>query len=214
MKNKIFTLNELIIVIACLGLTATLMLGAATSAKSAQAACLANLKNIGGAISAYAADSDGYPPVVFQAGKWESSWCLDNQFVTYLKLKPTRAPEKFRTRGNVLECPADDPAEHFTKVGYVMNGSLLTLAENGSRREGGKISSFSAPAKTLAVMDGVQFVAYSWCAAADDKNRTRARHEGDLDVLFLDGSTGSAKGVVSALENYDAKRSWKSDNDL
>jgi prepilin-type N-terminal cleavage/methylation domain-containing protein/prepilin-type processing-associated H-X9-DG protein len=59
-----FTLVELLVVIAIVGILAALMLPALSSAKGAgrKAACISNLRQIGIAITVYAADHDGRIP--------------------------------------------------------------------------------------------------------------------------------------------------------
>ena len=120
-----FRIIDLGVILAGIGcMTVVLTAGFNSSNTAYRIKCQDNLKKIGVALSGYASKNNDVLPVVNDRDNWKKIWCLENSFVTYLRLKPHAGT---RAKGNVLECPGESRYETFTHIGYVMNVNLHTL---------------------------------------------------------------------------------------
>lgn len=206
---RIIDLGAILAGIGCMTLVFTT--GFNSSNTACRIKCQDNLKKIGVALSEYASKNNDVLPIVNNRDNWKNAWCLDNQYVTYLGLKPHTGTRK---KGNVLECPGENKYETFSHIGYVMNVNLHTTdSKNSKLRRGGKLSHFSYPSTTIAATDGAMHLLDTWKANNDKNNATRARHDNQLNVLLLDGSVVTVPKTLSNLDGYDKKDSWFSDED-
>jgi prepilin-type N-terminal cleavage/methylation domain-containing protein/prepilin-type processing-associated H-X9-DG protein len=100
-RNRAFTLVELLIVVAILGVLIGLLLPAVSGAReqSRKVSCAANLRNLGTALAAYAADNDRKLPVFTDTC---GAWLWDISFKTRDTIVKTGA-----TR-NSFYCPSGD----------------------------------------------------------------------------------------------------------
>ena len=78
LKSRAFTLIELLLVIAIIGILASLLLPALGRAKASahKAVCINNQRQIGIARQLYAGDNDNYL-VTYQRGYWDRTLCFD-----------------------------------------------------------------------------------------------------------------------------------------
>ena len=206
---RIIDLGVILVGIGCM--TVVLTAGFNSSNTAYRIKCQDNLKKIGVALSGYASKNNDVLPVVNDRDNWKKIWCLENSYVTYLRLKPHAGT---RAKGNVLEGPGESRYETFTHIGYVMNVNLHTAdSKNPKHRRGGKLSYFSSPSTTIAATDGTMHLLDIWKANNDKNNVTRARHDNQLNVLLLDGSVTTVPKILSNLDGYDKKNSWLSDED-
>lgn len=209
--NSNFRFLDLCLILTVCTILAILTTGYSTQQAAARAKCMENLKTMGTALAQYAKDNTDMLPVVNDRDNWKKIWCLDNRYVTYLGLNQTTG---IRKKGNVLECPAEENYETFTHIGYVMNVNLHTTDSKTARnRRGGKLSGFSCPSLTIAATDGKMHLLDNWKAMDNKENVTRARHEGELNVLMLDGAVVSAPKLLSNLDGCNPKSSWLADDD-
>ena len=190
-KRKTFTLIELLIVIAIIGILASLLLPALQQARASvkTAVCKSNLKQIHLAFANYVNDYDEWVPLVmyhFNANG-QKEWHENREgILKYLHLKND---DNLETIG-VLRCPSNKRGWGTTSTSnvgnYAMNyymGYSSDLAHAPYR----KISSFSKPSLTLV---------YSDSGKRSDDNRTQYILKGEDGIVYI--------GVNSARVNYSA----------
>ena len=101
--QKVFTLIELLIVIAIIGILASLLLPALNQAKDSARGthCINNLKNISSGVMLYAADYDDYMPIAVEGT--DSRWRYE--IASYVGLKPASGSDPCLAEG-VFQCLA------------------------------------------------------------------------------------------------------------
>jgi len=105
---SVFTLIELLVVIAVIALLGAILFTVSARARARQTVCLAHLKQIGPAFSAYTQDFDGgFPntndPYLFNGRRWR--WCL----VPYFGVGQRQGGQFVNLGGptSILLCPSD-----------------------------------------------------------------------------------------------------------
>lgn len=221
-----FTLIELLVILGILGILAALLLPSLTRASLAgkRAACLANLRQIGAAIHAYAQDHDGRipygpeaPPFTHPAEFYPST----GSPTSLLSLRQDGAPvalglllkNELSKAPAALFCPgSDQPVDaqaELAKVGqtqaqgsyYYRHGGVTALfatpkAEPDCTRLADPGPNRNGkPIRALAI--DTQFNCSPSLAAFNIKQRTHHRTE-FADTLFFDGS-------ARALDNRDGR---------
>ena len=204
-SRQVFTLIELLIVIAIIAILASMLLPALAKArvKAQSIACCANLSQIGKAIGMYADDYNGYPPEYdFKISSW-IGWADTLKSMGYLPLLPASgAPDgAFITSPvpmGVFKCPAQDyqPVDpEIASDWQIWRGSMYALnacyyldaAWNPVRL---KITNCPKPSDYMLGVD----------KAKDKKNDlsyyradgvTVYRHNGFANTIFLDNHAES-----------------------
>ena len=92
---RIIDLGVILVGIGCM--TVVLTAGFNSSNTAYRIKCQDNLKKIGVALSGYASKNNDVLPVVNDRDNWKKIWCLENSYVTYLRLKPHAGT---RAKGN------------------------------------------------------------------------------------------------------------------
>ena len=186
-RRRAFTLVELLVVIAVIGILASLLLpslgGAKAKAKSIQ--CLNQLRQLGIATLSYAGENEGKIPIQFPAEP-QKTWGSElstNQHLQALDLFvcPSYPPNKFKDWRCIYGIRLDPPGECVSgSFDEILNLAriprpvdYLHLADTTSRGRG-----------------GVRAAQYFYFRV-ESENEVHARHQGSANGLFLDGHAES-----------------------
>lgn len=202
-KNCAFTLLELLVVLAIVMILAALALPSILNMqdKAKQTACLSNLRQIGGAVSQYAADNNAdLPPNRHkQTDEAPAGYYWQEMLKPYLIDYGSIADSTSKNSG-VFWCPADKlRANKYATQSYgynVYRGGNLAVNENVS-----KIVGETSPAHCLYLIDMTRptlttcsFTYKTWPFSGESDIppsaavRVDFRHGGNANGLMLDGS--------------------------
>ena len=205
-----FTLTELLVVIAVMGILAALLLPSLARAKrkSQQVSCTSNLHQIDLALRMYADDNkDVLPFIGPRSPEGDAVWQRFRPLVqNYLGIQ-----SRASSQDKIFACPADrfcigfddhgpirgGPAHedhtgtNFTS--YLFNGFNTALLPPAPGIAGAPMGAIPNPARTVLVAEGPAFVGFSW-------------HEPHQELLFCDAlnEVGYVDGHVSFVKIY-----WK-----
>ena len=218
-RGRAFTLIELMVVIALIGLAIALLLPASRGARAParRAQCINNLKQIGLALATYESTYNALPPAytVDAAGRPLHSWrTLILPFLEQAPLyqtidltKPWDDPANAKARAaqiGAYSCPELNlPAGSTTYLAVVAPGGCFLPTR--SRRLTEITDGLGA---TLIVIEAGRDRAVPWMAATDADEelamglgtRSSPNHSGGMNALFADGSTKSLPAKVPAAQ--------------
>ena len=185
MKRNFFTLIEVVIVIAIIGILSGILLPvmSASQRKSRSTKCISNLHQISIALRIYTDDNDGYYP---SRGTWEA--------------------KKIQGLSNNLACPDTqgswrserDDYPRYGVPGYGLNSNLTYIAETLSLSATGVSSEnkigqpglvillTDAPYK-VATLSGNDPFLFNETGREDAPEKSWLRHSGGAHYLFCDG---------------------------
>jgi len=206
-----FTLTEVLVVIAIIGILAALLLPTLSRAKrkSQRVTCASNLHQIDVALRMYADDNkDVLPFVGPQSSEGDGVWQRFRPLVqNYLGIQsPATSKDK------IFVCPADTFCVGFNDLGpirgggpaherhtgtnftsYLFNGFNTAINPPAPGIAGTHLATIPNPARTVLVAEGPAFVGFSW-------------HEPHQELLFCDAlnEVGYVDGHVGFVKIY-----WK-----
>jgi prepilin-type N-terminal cleavage/methylation domain-containing protein/prepilin-type processing-associated H-X9-DG protein len=194
-----FTLIEMLVVMGIIGVLTALISAAAVHARDSAraAACMNNLKSLGGALTTCLTENNGYFPAAYYEVTGSSG-----EYVMVLKTLPGSQPDVLfqYAHPDSLVCRNDrSPASILARTetgdaamlptSYAYNVSLPLLYRNASR--------VAEPMNTVTFYEGnAQGVVGSWQYAEGWADSTVSyRHSKEAKFLFLDGHVESAGRV-------------------
>lgn len=188
--KRVFTLVEMLVVVAVIAILAGLLLPALGKAK-AQAkslGCKNNIKSLGTANQLYSNDWNGHVVPETDYYVWE------NHLAPYLGLDGYRAPN--HKPGSVFTCPENPGGEwngNFPSFGY--NMSLRRSAVGGWVIYTWRIEQVKSPGRKVLFVESRNEAVEVWSFApveSDPAAYVRLRHPGrTCNLFFLDGHVGT-----------------------
>jgi prepilin-type N-terminal cleavage/methylation domain-containing protein/prepilin-type processing-associated H-X9-DG protein len=171
LRTKGFSLVEMLVVVAILGLLAGLLIPVIGKARSAahQTVCTANLRTLHQATMAYAGDNDGYFPVALHphanfvwilAGIGLEPWLTSGYLGlggTYTERQASLTELAVKNKPFCLWCPTALPLLPGNRSSYAINillGGMGIPFEPGAFIPTRKIIQVVSPSKTALYMDG------------------------------------------------------------
>ena len=219
-----FTLIELVVVVAIVGVIAALLMTALSAARNRtqRTACLNNLRQINLGMRMYCDDSNDTSPSVKDADFFSKSWSSYRRLMKdYVGVKGEPS-----ARDKLFACPADTfyfdmrPVSGSSVKGlsglwivhaslheqtncdyssYAFNGGIsnvLSIYTNSIGIGGLKLSSIKAPAKTVLISEAPAFFPYSWHDPGNSSTFGSVTYNNGA-VLFVD-----AKNMVSFVDGH------------
>jgi prepilin-type N-terminal cleavage/methylation domain-containing protein/prepilin-type processing-associated H-X9-DG protein len=199
--KRVFTLIELLIVIAIIAILASMLLPALRKAKmSAQRIeCAGNIKQLSFAVQSYACENnDYYPP--YRIGWPGARWYF--LLADYLGEQTLSGGEAWSKQSRVFICSSEN--EHWTgQTDYTMNGFLTYFDSSYPWRKTGSLKN---PSMTLLATDA----AYQACrllVAEEEKQASypqyawEGRHDSGANAGYADGHTEWVKDIKESNDN-------------
>ena len=187
MRNKTlgnFTLVELLVVVAIIGILSSLLLPALSKARdyAKSSGCNANQRQLGIAFTAYADDYDGYYPVTAEqpgAGAYQEWWYV---------LLPYVSPKQI-SKSSVFVCPGGNDSEIWTSWSqYYSYAANWAIGQGMTVRK--RVGDIRTPSEMSLLMDGTYKTAW-WHSYYIN---IAYRHMKGANVLFADGHASWQKG--------------------
>lgn len=209
-KLKQFTLVEMLVVVAIIGILASLLMPAlhGALAMSRAAGCMNNQKQIGVGINTYTMDFAGRLPYYYYQDTW-TNMAPDLMFMPQYGC-PGVEYVKNRSRSEMIRCPSDDiePGTSGWQMNsrrtYSMNSNnkgaakVQVCKQTGNLNDGTPLARIASPSGVIMMLERPANNNYagnitcSISASADNQSITLNKpggtlHRGNYNYLFVDG---------------------------
>lgn len=222
-----FTLVEVLVVIGIIAILSALSYSVVTStlARSREAKCLSNLRQIGLALTSFTAENDNYLPRVWgytNTGSDPVDWTkiLD----PYIPLVDGKT-----VYGMVYTCPSEakPPAGNINSVRHYTASYALVSGNSGTNLSAPSrlITSIQYPSRTIAVTEGRLTSSKVVCNSSQTWNNVNSdinlsspeetkyinfRHNQSINVLYMDGHVAPVKWTDRF--NVFTQPAWRGSN--
>ena len=229
-RRQIFTLVELLVVIAVIAILAALLLPALGNAKNLakRTGCQNNLKQWGAVVYMYANDNYDWPPACSDSAGHRIVYQQVFEY-TYgfssgdgVRRRPYQKPNS-----SILTCPADPFPSGIYDVAYSYSGNLGTSSPNNGWTPQ-PLLRFKNPSKAWYACDGWGLTSTSYVHAYGTNTNWLSSthptwvasrlgsqvsghftvHAMQFNILFVDGHAGSYPGVPALESCVAAKELW------
>ena len=218
MRNRAFTLTELIAIIAIVSVLAAVIIPTISKlhSSSRSVACLNNLRQIGKAFEISSSENNyRYPaplaPNADGSGAWHDVLSVQIYSSTFGRLTGSQI------RANVFKCPAAN--EGGTIISYGMNSDLAIFAAGANKwnlygftKEPIMQQRIPNPSKTCLVIESIRSQSGSGNTFTTRVLPTTYRHSSNLNILYCDGhvETKPASETPPTADTEAGNMFWRS----
>ncbi|MBU0477421.1 prepilin-type N-terminal cleavage/methylation domain-containing protein [bacterium] len=188
-----FTLLELLVVIAVIGLLASMLLPALSKARemARRAKCISNLRQVHQMLIMYASDWDDYVPMAWSGATW------------YRCLEPYGVKVDLKNVPSLLFCQSNKDLGAFGtyNVNYAYNAYLGNADCSPNQNQQFRLGRISIPSDKVAVSDGGFEAAGAARYRMANSSQVSYVHNNGANFLFFDGH-------VDWYTQEDTESSW------
>ena len=197
--KKQFTLVELLVSIAIIGILASLLLPSLAKSRNQARSilCSSKIRQIGTATFAYSTDNDNY--AAYNNATSTDYW---NKRLSTQGYLPEIDVNSSNANSSPYKCPEGSELDTYYTSNYSQNFRLGLTAENGTAYESHKLSSSHA-SSTVLHMDSFRTNLTLWKGNLqankvhhDDAQASVARHLQKANTSFLDGHVEALNGTL------------------